>query len=103
MIVGYSSESEVQGTYRWSHTWFEAGGVQQLSATPRHIIQYNVQASGIKRHHYIDWNTQHNSSHAPWMKQFKPGDKLFVFPKAQYPGWENWVYLVRVELYYAWV
>jgi len=100
---GHSNESEGQGTYRWSHTWFEAGGVQQLCIAPRHVIQYNVQASAIQRYHCIDWNTQDNSSlHAAWMKQFNPGDKLFVFPKAQYPGWENCVYFVRVELYYAW-
>ena len=35
------------------------------------------------------------------LKQAKEGDRLSVWVRAMYPGWENWVRLVKIEAWLA--
>ncbi|PCH35521.1 hypothetical protein WOLCODRAFT_139924 [Wolfiporia cocos MD-104 SS10] len=105
---GWSSSGVgTKGTYHGSYTWFEAGGeagpLQSLPAsdlTPR-IVQYNIHASWTPRTHVNTWSVHHNPDDRKWLEQFKTGDKLHLYAKAQFPGWENNVESGRIEAYYA--
>jgi len=101
---GWSSNNDSKGTYRNSYTWFEAGVVQASSSYPRRIITHNIHASLEHRTHVRAWeNTELFPELKKWLEQIVPGDRIVVYPRAQYAGWVNVVASVEIKLYCAYV
>ncbi|CAL1703640.1 unnamed protein product [Somion occarium] len=101
---GFSNDPEHHGTYRWSHTWFEAGASRSGSeGSPeeflaRQHIQTNVHGSRISRVHTNIWD-----SSAPdkkeWLSALRPGDEILLIPRAEYPAWVNYVEFLQIDLF----
>lgn len=68
----------------------------------RRLIQRNVHASDETRAHTVTWDAW-DGDIRKWMEALSPGDKIGLYPKAMYPGWENTVVKAEMDLYCAWV
>jgi len=94
---GWSSYPETQGTREGSWTWFEL--TLDDGETGDEIVRVevvrNVHAGrGFERHRAVIEDER-------VLKQAKKGDQLSVWVRAMYPGWENWVQLVKIEAWSA--
>ncbi|KAF9071941.1 hypothetical protein BDP27DRAFT_1418517 [Rhodocollybia butyracea] len=103
---GYSGESEhTKGTYQCSHTWFEAAIMRQGEQVgDRRFIQANVQAASQSRTHRNIWSivrADRNSDLLHWMMSIRAQDEIWMLPKAQYPGWVNYVQAAEITICYT--
>jgi len=70
---------------------------------PKRDIQRNVHASRTSRIHVNTWDYLDESPDLKeWFSTMNPGDSISVIPRAAFPGWQNFVDLVRIDLYCAW-
>ncbi|KAE9405343.1 hypothetical protein BT96DRAFT_1015751 [Gymnopus androsaceus JB14] len=103
---GYSGEPEVsKGTYQNSHTWFEAAIMRHGEQVGgRRFIQANVHASWQSRTHRNIWNmtrADRDSDMYHWMMSISAGDEIWMLPRAQYPGWVNYVQAAEITICYT--
>ena len=94
---GWSSYPETQGTRNDSWTWFEL--TLDDGETGDEIVRVevvrNIHAGrGFVRHQAVIEDER-------VLKQAKEGDRLSVWVRAMYPGWENWVRMVKIEAWSA--
>lgn len=101
-----------------SWTWFTAdvhrrensnlakqlAGLQDQATANREI--YLVHNRGAKRDwhtHTLSWSlvdtNAADSERGRWITALAPGDRIVVVPHARYPGWENWVRRVKIEIF----
>ncbi|KAI1808884.1 ankyrin [Daldinia bambusicola] len=72
--------------------------------TNREIYLAHNRGANIQWHtHTLSWNlddlTGADAERDSWIKALGPGDRILVLPHARYPGWENWVRRVRIDVY----
>lgn len=101
-----------------SWTWFTADihrrqnsnlvkdlvGLQDQGTTNKEIkIVHNRGANRKWFTHKVTWSlgnmTAADSERRTWMRALMPGDKISVVPHARYPGWENWVRRVKIDVF----
>lgn len=110
--LGYSGEPENHGKYSGSHTWFEAGVLRpdfnhqshedSELRKERHLVQRNVCAESNARKHYNEWDFRGPSLETKnWFAGIKPGDVVALYPRAQFPGWMNYVESSTMELWHS--
>ncbi|CAI6337695.1 unnamed protein product [Periconia digitata] len=97
---GWSDDRMNHGTYNGSYTWFEMryeGTARELAPF---VIQRNVHASRIAKHHTITWDTdQKNITEASiFMSTLRASDQVGIYPMARFQGWMNYVYAMTVDL-----
>lgn len=72
---------------------------------PRRLLQHNVHASLIFKKHEISWsgdkhgNEDMDASERAWVQAIRGGDSIRVIPRAQWPGWINYVRGAEIEAY----
>ncbi|KAI1466173.1 ankyrin [Daldinia caldariorum] len=76
----------------------------QGGTTNREIYLVHNRGANIQWHmHTLSWNlndhTETDAERESWIKALGPGDRILVLPHARYPGWENWVRRVRIDVY----
>ncbi|KAI1646214.1 ankyrin [Daldinia loculata] len=77
---------------------------QDQGTTNREIHLAQNRGANIQWHtHTLSWNlgdlTEADAERGSWIKALAPGDRILVLPHARYPGWENWVRRVRIDVY----
>ncbi|KAL9091309.1 MAG: hypothetical protein Q9165_004943 [Trypethelium subeluteriae] len=100
---GWSDYPHDHGTYRGTHTWFDAY-VQFCSQEDKQPycrrIQNNVHADFECREHTIVWSRDDpDADIAKCVREIMPGDWIQIHAKAAFPGWENFVVSVEIEMY----
>ncbi|KZT09294.1 ankyrin [Laetiporus sulphureus 93-53] len=90
-------------THDGSWTWFEAGGCREHRELPRRTIAYNMPANSVPHTHIKIWDVHADEGTHDWMAQFKRGDTLLIYAKAQFSGWCNDVLNVQVMTFCAYV
>ena len=121
---GYSSYGWQHGSYENSWTGFRArivrasatvsssssssaaaadgrtGDSDAVAKKPEEYhIQTNVHASDRMRVHTVVWGRGEGEEHGDVVSGLGKGDVVQVVPYAQWPGWMNFVYGVRVEVF----
>ncbi|KAJ8131001.1 hypothetical protein O1611_g2628 [Lasiodiplodia mahajangana] len=99
---GYSGEPHWYGTYDGSYTWFVAAAISPggHERSPRRVVQYNVHASAIFKRHEITWSADSEDVSArEWVQSIRGGDTVQIIPKAQWPGWVNFVREAEIEVH----
>ncbi|KAK2594589.1 hypothetical protein QQS21_007719 [Conoideocrella luteorostrata] len=102
---GYSNERHLHGTYDGSYTWFVVsvitpGGHDRVA---RRLLQYNVHASAALKRHEISWSADDDGSQdvdpsgRAWVWAIRGGDSIQIMPRAQWPGWINYVREAEIE------
>ncbi|KIY69978.1 hypothetical protein CYLTODRAFT_488459 [Cylindrobasidium torrendii FP15055 ss-10] len=86
------------GTYVSAYSWFEAG---KNNESERKRVQNNLHGSPKKRFHRNIWMHGVGTENSNWLSKFRNGDTINVYPKAQFPGWLNYVYSVELVAYTA--
>ncbi|WWC68133.1 uncharacterized protein I206_102056 [Kwoniella pini CBS 10737] len=83
-----TSSTEHYGTYEQSYSWFEISLLRDDKEVEgsRHSIQHNIVAGQYYKSHVNILEFDH-----PTLKLAKPGDKIVLWVRAQYQGWQNWV------------
>ncbi|KAK6950682.1 hypothetical protein Daesc_007207 [Daldinia eschscholtzii] len=76
----------------------------QGGATNREIYLVHNHSANLQWHTYtLSWNledlTEADAERDSWIKALAPGDRILVLPHARYPGWQNWVRRVRIDVY----
>ncbi|KAF8064001.1 hypothetical protein FPV67DRAFT_1420628 [Lyophyllum atratum] len=95
-----TSNTEWQGTYTHSYTWFEAG--TSAPSVARREIQRNVHANPDSRSHTNIWEPRDPTPGLnAWLTGIQCGDTVSVYPKAMCSGWMNYVQSVEIVLYIA--
>ncbi|KAI1778611.1 ankyrin [Hypoxylon cercidicola] len=111
---GYCSNPERGNSW----TWFTAdvhrrenstlskqlAGLQDQGNANREI--YLVHNRGADREwftHKLSWSLADtiaaSSERTSWITALSPGDRIVVVPHARYPGWENWVRRVKIDVF----
>ncbi|KAI0472362.1 hypothetical protein F4859DRAFT_522274 [Xylaria cf. heliscus] len=52
--------------------------------------------------HEIAWDVGYGEAggiEATWVRSLRPGNSILVIPRAMFPGWENWVRRVTIDVY----
>jgi hypothetical protein len=94
--IGWSDQkAKWGGGYVDSSTFFEVG-CKNIEA--RQHICFNVHASSKWHTNRQIWDVR-NPAKREWLLALKPGDVIQVFAKARYPGWENHVRHMKIELF----
>ena len=91
------------GSYDGSNTWFEVVMVNSVGHDlgPRKVFQYNIVASLEFRRHEIRWDFDKvDKNLQSWLNTLQAGDAIRIVPKAQYPGWVNFVQEAEIELHF---
>ncbi|WWC59661.1 uncharacterized protein I303_102223 [Kwoniella dejecticola CBS 10117] len=91
-----TSSAEHYGTYEQSHSWFEISllrGTKEVEGS-RHAIQHNVVAGQYYKSHINTLEHDH-----PTLKLAQPGDRIVLWVRAQYQGWQNWVKEAALTIY----
>ncbi|OTA89984.1 hypothetical protein M434DRAFT_33979 [Hypoxylon sp. CO27-5] len=67
-----------------------------------HLI-HNRGANREWHTHRLSWSltdpTVADTERGLWIKALAPGDRIVILPHARYPGWENWVRRVRIDIF----
>jgi hypothetical protein len=94
---GWSSYSETHGTREGSWTWFEL--TLDDGETGDEIVRVEV----VRNIHAGQGYVKHRAviEDERVLKQAKKGDRLSVWVRAMYPGWQNYVRLVKIEAWSA--
>ncbi|KAI9654070.1 MAG: hypothetical protein M1821_006781 [Bathelium mastoideum] len=100
---GRSDYPQDYGTYRGTHTWFDAY-VQFCSQEDKvpycRRIQDNVHADLNFRQHTIIWSREDpDADIAECVRGIMPGDWIQIHAWAAFPGWRNSVRTAEIELY----
>ncbi|KAI2625656.1 ankyrin [Hypoxylon sp. NC1633] len=102
-----------------SWTWFTADiqrrqssslvkelvGQQDQGGSNREInIAYNRGANPEWFTHKVSWEyaddlKAQQSESGTWIRALAPGDRIAVVPRARFPGWENWVMRVQIDVF----
>lgn len=108
---GWSSYPQWHGTYQGSWTWFEA----ELPRPPqydndregegihtRRELCRNVHADKRPKTHVVKWRYDAEDEEERFLvRALKAKDLISVIPFAMFPGWQNHVLSVRVDIYTA--
>lgn len=74
----------------------------ELTFTPEgREIQRNLTAVAGTRTHIITWDYRESDSMAEWIGALPHGRSVGVYPRAVFPGWENTVEQVDIDMYCA--
>ncbi|KAJ5408241.1 hypothetical protein N7509_002124 [Penicillium cosmopolitanum] len=101
---GFSSYPEFHGTYEFSFTWFDVGIEQLLHRLPIEIkdeergLVNNIHASRKLRRHQIIYGELAFKQRG-WLGKLQVGDRISIIPRAQYPGWRNFVSEASIEVF----
>ncbi|KAI1140138.1 ankyrin [Hypoxylon sp. FL0543] len=101
-----------------SWTWFTAdvhrrensvfaqelvGPQDQGNANKEIHLTHNRGANREWHTHRLSWSltdpTVVDTERGLWIKALAPGDRIVILPHARYPGWENWVRRVRIDIF----
>ncbi|KAI1086934.1 ankyrin [Rostrohypoxylon terebratum] len=91
-----------------SWTWFTADVHRRESSdqgTTNHEIYlaHNRGANRTWHTHKLVWSLADpevaEAERGTWIKGLMPGDRIVILPHARYPGWENWVRRMRIDIY----
>ncbi|KAI1452843.1 ankyrin [Annulohypoxylon moriforme] len=82
----------------------ELAGPQDQGATNHEIyLAHNRGANRAWYTHKLVWSLADpevaDKERGTWIKALMPGDRVVVLPHARYPGWENWVRRMRIDIY----
>ena len=94
---GWSSYTETQGTREGSWTWFEL--TLDDGETGDEIVRVEVVRNIHAGQEYVKHRAVIEDERV--LKQAKKGDRLSVWVRAMYPGWQNCVRLVKIEAWSA--
>lgn len=99
---GFSDKQDkFGGTEQWSWTGFRARIIRtdkmDAEKDEEHHIHVNRHAVFTPRVHVNTWSADHH--HAALVKGLKRGDIVELIPYAVYPGWQNFVYSAKLEIY----
>jgi hypothetical protein len=100
ILLGFSNETHLNGTYEGSYTWFMAAVIAPngVDRTMRRIIQYNVHASIQYKTHVIRLGSDSEDvAVREWVGSIRGGDTIQIIPKAQWPVWINFVREAEIE------
>lgn len=105
--IGWGDHRESKGTYHGSWTWFEADltddtRVVELTHYPEgREIQRNLTSMQGTRTHIITWDYHDSDSMAAWIGTLPHGRSVGVYPRAVFPGWENTIKQLDMDMYCA--
>ncbi|KAI1205157.1 ankyrin [Annulohypoxylon truncatum] len=82
----------------------EMSGPQDQGTTNHEIyLAHNRGANRAWHTHKLVWSLADpkvaDAERGTWIKGLMPGDRVVVLPHARYPGWENWVRRMRIDIY----
>ncbi|KAI0885887.1 ankyrin [Annulohypoxylon maeteangense] len=82
----------------------ELSGPQDQGTTNHEIyLAHNRGANRTWHTHKLVWSLADpevtDAERGTWIKGLMPGDRVVVLPHARYPGWENWVRRMRIDIY----
>ncbi|KAL7622914.1 hypothetical protein AAE478_006593 [Parahypoxylon ruwenzoriense] len=82
----------------------ELGGPQDQGSSNREIyLAHNRGADREWYTHRLSWSltdmTAADAERGHWIKALVLGDRIVVLPHARYPGWENWVRRVKIDVF----
>ena len=111
-MTGFSNDQLAWGgTYHHSHTYFDAA-IETTDKSPddldaKHPLRICFQ---MNRHADFNFRTHVNvfdsavihqdQERKEWMQTLRPGDRIQLFAKAQYPAWRNYVQSARITIRY---
>ncbi|ORY24020.1 hypothetical protein BCR39DRAFT_548198 [Naematelia encephala] len=95
---GWSSHAPFYGTYEQSYSWFELSLLRSGKEVPnsRISIQNNVHAGQYLKAHVNVLEIDH-----PFVRMARPGDRIVLWARAQFPGWRNYVSEAAITVYSA--
>lgn len=82
----------------------EMSGPQDQGTTNHEIyLAHNRGANRAWHTHKLIWSLADpevaEAERGSWIKGLMPGDRIVILPHARYPGWENWVRRMRIDIY----
>lgn len=82
----------------------ELAGPQDQGTTNKEIYLVHNRGANWQWHtHKLSWSLTDpavaDAERGLWIKALTEGDRIVVLPHARYPGWENWVRRVRIDIY----
>lgn len=108
---GWSGAEWAKGTYDWSFTWFEVrikypppnddgDDGDEYSEPVR--VQLNLSATSTWKKHIQIWDRDYAAPDALRMLNLvRRGCTVEFLPRAQYPGWMNYVRHMRIDVYWC--
>ena len=97
---GWSSYPKYHGTYDQSYTWIEAGAWRRHDhatvADGRWELHRNRHAGGEPEDYRIEFGRDHELFATLWGGA--GGDRIAMWARAMYPGWQNYVHEANIEL-----
>lgn len=81
-----------------------AGFQDQGNANREIYLAHNRGANWEWFTHRLSWSLADDSAAASserrsWITGLTPGDRIVVVPHARYPGWENWVRRIKIDVF----
>ncbi len=91
--------AEVAHAAPFGGAWDDMDGTLAVNGQGPIKLCKNVMAKKEFSTHRIVWNRDGDDDKALWVKSLRPGNMILVKAKAMYPGWENWVMRMRIDVY----
>lgn len=93
-----SKESRGLRRERWRNEGKNEQEIEKLSREKEeHFIQCNLHAVGLPKVHTNVWSRK--GWHAGLIRSLRKGDQIEVVPYAKYPGWQNTIYQVKLDIF----